>query len=163
MKIISWNTRAIMGQSKQLAIKTLLKKVNPDIVMIEETKREEIDSCIIKALWSSKGIGWDLVEANGRSGGLLIVWDESKQSVLEVLKRGYSISIKCSTINRKICAGSQTSMDPHIIEIETKLVGVVSSVRPLYRSLVFGWGFQHYSEGTREISSTKINKGNEKI
>ena len=48
MKIISWNTRGIMGQSKQLAIKTLLKKVNPEIVLIQETKREEIDSYIIR-------------------------------------------------------------------------------------------------------------------
>ena len=103
MKIISWNTRVIMGQLKRLAIEKLLKKVNLDIVMIHETKREEIDCCIIKALWSSKGIGWDLVEANGRSGGLLIMWNKSKLSVMEVLKRGYSISIKCSTINRKIC------------------------------------------------------------
>lgn len=32
------------------------------------------------------------------------MWDESKVSVIEVLKRGYSLSInKCSTINKKIC------------------------------------------------------------
>ena len=103
MKIISWNTRGIMGQSKQLDIKNLLKKLNPDIVLIQETKRKEIDSCIIKALWSSKGIGWELVEAIGRSRGLLIIYDESKLSIIKVLKRDYSLSIKCSTINRKIC------------------------------------------------------------
>ena len=67
MKIISWNTRGTMGQSKQLAIKNLLKKVNPEIVLIQETKREEIDSFIIKALWSSEGIGWVYDEAR-RSG-----------------------------------------------------------------------------------------------
>ena len=40
-----------MGHSKQLAIKNLLKKANPDRALIPETKREEIASCIIKALW----------------------------------------------------------------------------------------------------------------
>ena len=50
-----------MGHSKQLAIKNLLKKANPDRALIPETKREEIASCIIKALWSLKGIGWVFV------------------------------------------------------------------------------------------------------
>ena len=44
MKIISWNTRGFMGHSKQLAIKNLLKKANPDRALIPETKREEIAS-----------------------------------------------------------------------------------------------------------------------
>ena len=61
MKIISWNTRGFMGYSKQLAIKNILKKDNPDRALIPETKREEIASCIIKALWSSKEIGWVFV------------------------------------------------------------------------------------------------------
>ena len=31
------------------------------------------------------------------------MWDESKVLIIEVLKIGQSLSIKCSTINRKIC------------------------------------------------------------
>ena len=61
MEIISWNTRGFMRYSKQLAIKNILKKANRDRALIPETKREEIASCIIKALWSSKGIGWVFV------------------------------------------------------------------------------------------------------
>ena len=61
MEIISWNTRGFMGLSKQLAIKNLLKKANPVRVLFQETKREEIATCIMKALWSSKGIGWVFV------------------------------------------------------------------------------------------------------
>ena len=42
MEIISWNTRGFMGHSKQLAIKNLLKKANPERVLIQKTKREEM-------------------------------------------------------------------------------------------------------------------------
>ena len=89
------------------------------------------------------------------------MWDESKLLVMEILKQGYSISIKCSTINRKIRWISNIYGPTHYRD--TNLAGVVSSFRPLYWSLVFGRGFQHHSKGTREISSRKINKGNEKI
>ena len=74
------------------------------------------------------------------------MWDESKFSIIEVLKLAYSLSVKCSTINRKY-VGFQTSMVPHIIEIETKFV----------RSCLF---FQTSVQepGVRELISTSLEK-----
>lgn len=93
MKIVSWNT----------ALKHLLKKINLDLVLIQETKRDLFDIDFIKSLWSSKDVGWVFVEAYGKSGGILTMWDESKILVIEVLKGGYSLSVKCSTIYKKLC------------------------------------------------------------
>ncbi|KAA0047188.1 hypothetical protein E5676_scaffold1280G00100 [Cucumis melo var. makuwa] len=59
-KILSWNTRGLIDQSKQLAIKQLLENTNPNLVLIQESKRESIELDIIKAIWSSKDIGWDV-------------------------------------------------------------------------------------------------------
>ena len=103
MKIISWNTRGIGGQSKQLALKRMILKANPDQVLIQETKKEAIELDIIKAIWSSKDISWIYVEAYGKSKGMLTMLDESKVSVLESLKGGYSLSVKCKTLNKKEC------------------------------------------------------------
>lgn len=89
--------------TKRLAIKRLLQKLNPDLVLIQETNRDTFDMDVIKALWSLKDVGWSFVEAFGESGGILTMWDESKISVSEVLKGGYSLSVKCSTISRKVC------------------------------------------------------------
>ena len=103
MKILAWNTRGLGDKSKRMVIKRSLKRLNPDLVLIQETKKDSIDINIIKELWSSKDIGWAFVEAIGRSGGMLTMWDESKVSVIEVLKGGYSLSVKCLTINKKCC------------------------------------------------------------
>ena len=61
--------------------------------------------------------------------------DESKLLIIEVLKRDYSLSVKCSTINKKKHVGFQTSMDPHIIEIETK----------------FGWSSLFFQTSVQEL------------
>lgn len=31
------------------------------------------------------------------------MWDESELSVIETLKEGYSLSVKCKTVCRKVC------------------------------------------------------------
>ena len=101
MKVISWNTRGILNKSKQLALKGVLKLTYPD-VLIQETKQETIDNSLIKALWSSKDIGWDYIESNGRSGGMLTMWDESKISVSKVIKGRYVLSFKCKLFARSL-------------------------------------------------------------
>lgn len=104
MKIVSWNIKGLGDYSKQLAVKHLNMKINPELVLIQETKKEAFKVEAIKKLWSSKDIGWSFVEAYGRSGGLLLImWDESKISVIETLKGGYTLSVKCKTLCKKVC------------------------------------------------------------
>ncbi|XP_038876676.1 uncharacterized protein LOC120069076 [Benincasa hispida] len=103
MKIVTWDTRGLGDSSKRLLLKRFLKKVNPDIVLIQETKKDRIEGSFIKSLWSSKEVGCAFVEAKGKSGGLLTVWDDSKILVSSISKDEFSLSIKCQTINKKIC------------------------------------------------------------
>lgn len=58
MKIVSWNTRGLSDVSKRLALKRFVKKHNPNLVLIQESKRDEFDAAFIKSLWRSKEIGW---------------------------------------------------------------------------------------------------------
>lgn len=101
MKILSWNTRGLGDKTKRMVVKRSIKRLNPNLVLIQETKKDIIDLVLVKELWSYKDIGWSFVEAIGRSGGILTMWDESKISVAQVLKGGYSLTVKCLTINKK--------------------------------------------------------------
>ena len=43
MKIISWNTRGLGSRNKRRVVKDFLRLENPDVVMIQETKKEKCD------------------------------------------------------------------------------------------------------------------------
>ncbi|KAA0048201.1 hypothetical protein E5676_scaffold265G002040 [Cucumis melo var. makuwa] len=47
----------------------------PDVILIQESKKEEFDALFIKSPWSSKDIGRDRVESFGTLGGMLIMLD----------------------------------------------------------------------------------------
>ena len=47
MKIISWNTKGLGSRKKRRVVKDFLRLENPNVVMIQETKKEECD----KGLW----------------------------------------------------------------------------------------------------------------
>ena len=95
--------KRVGDESKKLALRRSLMKLNPDLVLIRKTKRDSSDSAFIKELWSSKDIGWAFVQAISKSRGILSMWEESKISVNEVLKDGYSLSIRCQTSCKKVC------------------------------------------------------------
>lgn len=78
MKIISWNTRGMKNINKRLALRRFLKIHMPDVILIQESKKEEFDALFIKSPWSSKDIGRDRVESFGTLGGMLIMLDRSK-------------------------------------------------------------------------------------
>ena len=42
MKFVSWNIRGLKDISKRLTIKRLLKKLHSDVVMLQQSKLEEI-------------------------------------------------------------------------------------------------------------------------
>lgn len=43
MKIIPWNVKGLGRQKKNTSIKDILRKVKPDIVMIQETEKVNLD------------------------------------------------------------------------------------------------------------------------
>ena len=48
-------------------------------------------------------IGWEAVESYGASGGILTLWDKSKITVVETIRRRYSLSIKRVTLCKRCC------------------------------------------------------------
>ena len=75
MKIISWNTRGLGSRKKQRVVKDFLRLENPDVVMIQETKKMECDRRFVVSVWKVKNKEWVAFPTCGALGGILIIWD----------------------------------------------------------------------------------------
>ncbi|KAJ9701108.1 hypothetical protein PVL29_006452 [Vitis rotundifolia] len=94
MKIISWNTRGLGSKKKRRVVKDFLRLQNPDVVMLQETKREVCDRRFVGSVWSVRNKEWAALPACGASGGILIIWDSKKMSSEEVIIGSFSVSVK---------------------------------------------------------------------
>ncbi|KAK3194729.1 hypothetical protein Dsin_026039 [Dipteronia sinensis] len=74
---LTWNIRGLGGMEKKKAIKHLVNKHRPTILFIQESKLSSFDSKVISSLggsWLNRGLG---VDAIGRAGGLITMWNDS--------------------------------------------------------------------------------------
>ena len=55
MKILTWNIRGSGSSYKRRAIKKSICKLNPDLVVLQEIKREFIDRAFVGSIWRSRG------------------------------------------------------------------------------------------------------------
>ncbi|KAJ9709801.1 hypothetical protein PVL29_001319 [Vitis rotundifolia] len=94
MKIISWNTRGLGSRNKRRVIKDFLRSENPNVVMIQETKKEKCDRRFVGSVWTVRDKDWASLPSCGASGGILIIWDSKKLSSEEVVIGSFSISVK---------------------------------------------------------------------
>lgn len=65
MKILAWNTRGLGDKTKRVAIKRSLKRLNPDLALIQETKKDHFDIDTIKDCGAPKTLAgrlWRLLE-----------------------------------------------------------------------------------------------------
>lgn len=62
--------------------------------MLQETKRFKIDRRFVGSIWSSRFKEWVTLPANGASGGIVIVWDVRRVSVLDSMLGDFTVSIE---------------------------------------------------------------------
>ena len=94
MKILTWNIRGSGSSDKRRIVKRLLCRVNPDLVVLQEVKREVADRQLIGSLWKSRFKEWLLLPSVGRAGGILIIWDVRSVRVIDSLVGEFSVSIR---------------------------------------------------------------------
>lgn len=93
MKFLSWNVCGLDSWRKRALIKNLIQQQNPNLVLIQETKKSSITSTLIKYIWSSSHIGWSSLDSVGASGGILILWRDLDFTIRETIQGLYSLSI----------------------------------------------------------------------
>lgn len=94
MKICFWNIRGGGSGSRRGLMSRVLRKEKRDIVVLQDIKRESVDSRFVASLWKLRFIEWVFLPAVGRSGGILVMWDSRLVSVKDNLIRDFSVSIE---------------------------------------------------------------------
>ncbi|RVW50855.1 putative mitochondrial protein [Vitis vinifera] len=67
-KILSWNTRGLGSRKKRRTVRRFLSTQNPDVVMLQETKREIWDRRLVSSIWKGKSLDWVALPACGARG-----------------------------------------------------------------------------------------------
>eukprot|EP00253_Pinus_taeda_P021469 PITA_21469 len=76
MKILSWNSRGLGHPSKLVSLKDLIHSENPEIMLIQETKKDQSE--MSKVISQQKRFCGSISEARGASGGIATLWDSNK-------------------------------------------------------------------------------------
>ncbi|XVF31078.1 hypothetical protein REPUB_Repub16aG0114500 [Reevesia pubescens] len=63
------------GSLKRKYVLTLVRKEKADVLFLQETKLVSVDAKLCSKLWDSKSFDWVAKNSDGRSGGLLCIWN----------------------------------------------------------------------------------------
>ena len=77
-----------------MVVKDFLQHENPDIVMLQETKREVCDRRFVSNVQTTRNKAWTSLPTCGASGGALIIQNSKKLSNEEVVIGSFLVSIK---------------------------------------------------------------------
>jgi len=75
INLVTWNVRGLNSTSSRNLVKCSLQKWKADVYCFQETKVSKDVEGIAKQLWSCRWMRCGYIEANGSSGGILVMWD----------------------------------------------------------------------------------------
>ncbi|KAK9018451.1 hypothetical protein V6N11_001426 [Hibiscus sabdariffa] len=93
MWCISWNVRGLGSAVKIRKIFGLVRSYNLEILLLQETMKTAWSEEEVRKLWSDDEFEFEWVEADGKSGGLLTVWDSNCFVKTTVFKKKIFLSI----------------------------------------------------------------------
>ena len=97
MKILSWNKRGLGSKKKRRIVRNFLSSQNPDVVMLQETKREIWDRRFVSSVWKGRSMEWAALPACEASGGVVIMWYSNKFKCIEKVLGSFSVSMKLNS------------------------------------------------------------------
>ncbi|PWA70467.1 hypothetical protein CTI12_AA288100 [Artemisia annua] len=92
--LLSINVRGMGEVGKIGWVKSIIKDERPDIIGIQETKSGIVNEYRIEEIWGGKGFGFTQIEANGSSGGILLIWDTNVFTCSDAMGDDRFIAIK---------------------------------------------------------------------
>lgn len=93
MKILSWNVNWLGNLSKTGKVKELVRRVDLNIVLFQETKLGEVDRFLMHSVWDNRFKEWECLPSIGLLGGLLVVRYTRVASKVFVLVGCFSLSV----------------------------------------------------------------------
>ena len=85
MKVVSWNYRGLSTRKRRVETMTLIKKEKPSVVILQETKPNEVDIATHHhEIWKKHEL--EAVSLRGASGGVCTLWDPANLLLVSTLK-----------------------------------------------------------------------------
>lgn len=92
MKIMTWNVLGLNDTGKRRVVKKVIKKLDPNVLLLKETKISQVTWGFIGSL-GFRHRDWVMLEFRGGSGGILVVWKSRFFEVDSVIGQ-FSVSMK---------------------------------------------------------------------
>ena len=92
IKILSWNVRGVNDPDKRKVIKNFLKIHKVDLVCLQETKVQEMNIDMVRSLRVGRLLNWKALKVEGSAGGILLLWDNSRISLVDSVVGSFSVS-----------------------------------------------------------------------
>ena len=93
LKLLSWNVRGLNNPQKRVIAKNLLAEWKCDVVCLQETKLDSINSTGVMNLWGSPFVVWVALDANHTTGGVLSIWDRRMFEKVDCVVGRFSIFV----------------------------------------------------------------------
>ena len=94
MKIISWNIGGLGSRKERMVLKGFVYYETPNIVMLQETKKETCDRRFVGSVWKVRNKEQAILPACGALGGVVIIWGSNKFSCSELVLGSFSVTIR---------------------------------------------------------------------
>lgn len=93
-KILIWNVRGLNRKARRDAVRMMVESTRPDIVCLQETKKESISRFMVFSLLGNVFDQFTFLPAIGTRGGILLAWKGSVCSALQTRVDEFSILVQ---------------------------------------------------------------------
>lgn len=73
MNVLLYNVRGLGCSAKIGEVKSLIKNLGVNFCCLQESKIENVDEWLYRALWGEENLGWAFRASTGRSGGIIFM------------------------------------------------------------------------------------------
>ena len=94
IKILSWNVRGVNDPVKRSVIKGFLRSNRVDLVCFQETKVQQMNVGMVRSLGVGRFLNWTALDAEGSAGGILLLWDKRRISLVDSVAGRFSVSCR---------------------------------------------------------------------
>ena len=92
IKMLSWNVRDVNDPDKRKVIKNFLRTHRVDLVCLQEAKVQDMNNVMACSLGVGRLLNWKALNAEGSAGGILLLWDKGRISMVDSVVGSFSVS-----------------------------------------------------------------------
>ena len=103
LRILLWNVREAKDRNKRKLIKGVIKTQKVDLVCLQETKIQEMNSGIVRSLGVGRCLEWEAMNSRGTIRVVVVFWDNRVLQIVEMEVGKYSVSCRFKNCEDGFC------------------------------------------------------------